>query len=90
MQTLQTTVGEHETMNEFLEEQMQDLNIEIDNINEQLQFQQAQQDAIHVPPDVMDMDEEEEPKEIEGYSDVDFEEADPQPAVVGSSLPSGQ
>jgi len=58
--------------------------MEIDNVNEQLQFQQAQQDAIHVPPDVMDMDEEEEP---EGYSDVDFEEADPQPAQLGAHSP---
>jgi len=61
--------------------------MEIDNVNEQLQFQQAQQDAIHVPPDVMDMDEEEEPEEIEGYSDVDFEEADPQPAQLGAHSP---
>jgi len=61
--------------------------MEIDNVNEQLQFQQAQQDAIHVPPDVMDMDEEEEPKEIVGYSDVDFEEADPQPAQLGAHSP---
>ena len=74
-------------MIEFLEEQMQELDMEIDNVNEQLQFQQAQQDAIHVPPDVMDMDEEEEPEEIEGYSDVDFEEADPQPAQLGAHSP---
>lgn len=81
VQTLQTIVGEHEAMIEFLEEQMQDLNMEIDNINEQLQFQQAQLDAIHTPPDVMDVDEEEE---IESYSDVDFDEADPQPAQLGA------
>ena len=33
------------------------------------------------------MDEEEEPEEIEGYSDVDFEEADPQPAQLGAHSP---
>jgi len=62
--------------------------MDIDNVNEQLQFQQAQQDAIHAPPDVMDVDEEEkEPEEIEGYSDVDFEEADFQPAQLGAHSP---
>ena len=32
----------------------------------------------------MDVDEEEEPEEIEDFSDVDFEEADPQPAQWGA------
>ena len=77
-------MGEHEAMIGFLEDQMQELNMEIDNINEQLQFQQAQQDALHAPLDVMDVDVEEEPEEIEGFSDVDFEEADPQPTQLGA------
>jgi chromosome segregation ATPase len=87
VQTLETTVGEHEAMIKFLEEQMQDLNMEIDHANEQLQLQQVQQDALHAPPDVMDVDGEEEPEEIEGYSYVDFEEADPQPAQMGAHSP---
>jgi hypothetical protein len=48
----------------FLEEQMQELNMEVDHAHEQLQFHKAQQDALHAPPDVMDIDEEEEPEEI--------------------------
>ena len=58
--------------------------MEVDNVNEQLQFHKAQQDALHAPQDVMDVDEEEEPEEIEDFSDVDFEEADPQPAQWGA------
>ena len=86
VQTLETTVGEHEAMIGFLEEQMQDLNMEVDQANEQLQMQQGQQNALHAPPDVMDVDEE-EPEEIECYSNVDFEKADPQPAQWGAHSP---
>ena len=82
----QTTVAEHEAMMEFLDEQIGELNMEIDNVQEQLQLQQMQQDALHAPPDVMDVDEE-EPEEIECYSNVDFEKADPQPAQWGAHSP---
>ena len=83
----QTTVAENEAMMEFLDEQIGELNMEIDNVQEQLQLQQTQQDALHAPPDVMDVDKEEEPEEIEGFSDMDFEEADPQPAQMGAHSP---
>ena len=39
------------------------------------------------PPDVMDVDSEEEPEEIEGVSDLDFEAAAPQPAQMGAHSP---
>ena len=84
----QTTVAEHEAMMEFLDEQIGELNMEIDNVQEQLQLQQMQQDALHAPPDVMDVDEE-EPEEIECYSNVDFE-GRPTAGTVGSSLSSCQ
>ena len=71
----------------LLEEQIGALTLQLNNAHEQLHFQQAQQDALHAPPDVMDVDEEEEPEEIEGYSDVDFEEADFQPAQLGAHSP---
>ena len=87
VQALQTTGAEHVARMEFLDEQIGELNMEIDNVQEQLQLQQMQQDALHAPPDVMDVDEEEEPEEIEGYSDIDFEEADPQPAQWGAHSP---
>jgi uncharacterized coiled-coil protein SlyX len=44
-----------------LEEQVAALTLELNNAHEQLHFQQAQQD---VPPDVMDVDGEDEPEEI--------------------------
>ena len=68
----------------FLEEQVRARILELNNAHEQLHFQQAQQD---VPPDVMDMDGEDEPKEIQGVSDLDFEVAAPSPAQVGAHSP---
>jgi len=49
VQTLETTVGEHEAMIGFLEEQLQAIDLALNNANDQLQFQQAQQDALHAP-----------------------------------------
>ena len=67
-----------------LEEQVGALTLELNNAHEQLHFQQAQQD---VPPDVMDVDGEDEPEEIQGVSDLDFEVAAPSPAQVGAHSP---
>ena len=39
--TLETTVGEHEAMIGFLEEQIGALTLELNNAHEQLHFQQA-------------------------------------------------
>jgi len=74
-------------MLQFLEDQLHDLQLDLDDAQGQLHLQQHAQDALHAPPDVMDVDEEEEPEEIEGYSDVDFEEADSQPAQLGAHSP---
>ena len=71
----------------ILEEQIGALTLQLNNAHEQLHFQQAQQDALHAPPDVMDVDSEEEPEEIEGVSDLDFEAAAPQPAQMGAHSP---
>ena len=82
--TLQTTVGEYEAMIGFLEEHIGALTLELNNAHEQLHFQQAQQD---VPPDMMDVDGEDEPEEIQGVSDLDFEVSAPQPAQMGAHSP---
>ena len=58
--------------------------MELNNAHEQLHFQQAQQD---VPPDVMDVDGKDEPEEIQGVSDLDFEVAAPPPAQMGAHSP---
>jgi hypothetical protein len=70
-----------------LEEQVGALTLELNNAHEQLHFQQAQQDAFHAPPDVMDMDGEDEPEDIQGVSDLDFEVAAPSPAQLGAHSP---
>ena len=75
-------MGEHEAMIGFLEEQIGALTLELNNAHEQLHFQQAQQDALHAPLDVMGS--EDEPEEVQGVSDLDFEVAAPQPAQMGA------
>ena len=67
-----------------LEEHVGVLTLELNNAHEQLHFQQAQQD---VPPDVMDVDGEDEPEDIQGVSDLDFEVAAPSPAQLGAHSP---
>jgi len=80
-------VGEHEAMIGFLEEQIGALTLELNNAHEQLHLQQAQQDTLHAPPDVMDVDSENEPEEIQGVSSLDFEVAAPKPAQMGAHSP---
>jgi hypothetical protein len=48
----------------------------------------AQQAALHVPPDVMDIDSDEEPEEIEGVSDLDYDVVVLQPALMGAHSPA--
>ena len=69
----------------FLEEQIGALTLQLNNAHEQLHFQQAQQDALHAPLDVMGS--EDEPEEVQGVSDLDFEVAAPQPAQMGAHSP---
>ena len=49
---------------------------------------QHAQDALHAPPDEMQVDGEAEPQEIQGVSKVDFEEQAPQPAQVETHSPA--
>ena len=46
------------------------------------------QDALHAPPGEMQADGEEEPQEIQGVSEMDFEEQAPQPAPVETHSPA--
>jgi CO dehydrogenase/acetyl-CoA synthase delta subunit len=63
----------------FLKEQIHDLNIELEDANGHIDMHHAQQAALHAPPDMMDIDSDEEPKEIEGVSDLDYEVVAAQP-----------
>ena len=59
-------------MIEFHQEQVQDLTLELDDANAYIEFLQVQP----MPPDIPDQLEEngeEDPEEIEGVSDLDYE-----------------
>jgi hypothetical protein len=71
-------------MIEFLEEQIHDLNIELEDTNRHIDMHHAQQAALHAPLDVMDVDSDEEPDEIEGVSDLEYKVVAPQPGRMGA------
>jgi hypothetical protein len=60
-------------MIDFLKEQIHDLSIKLEDANGHIDMHHAQQAALHIPPDVMDVDSDEEPVEMEGVSDLDYE-----------------
>jgi hypothetical protein len=88
VQILETIMGEHEAMIEFLEEQIHDGNIELEDDNGHIDMHHAQQAALHAPPGMMDADSDEEPEEIEGVSDLDYYVVALQPAHTGSHSPA--
>jgi hypothetical protein len=81
-------VGEHEAMIEFLEKQIHNLNIELEDANGHIDMHHAQQAALHAPLDVMDVDSDEEPEDIEGVSDLDYEVVASQPTRMGAHSPA--
>ena len=66
-------------------DQLHDLQLDLDDANAQLH---QQQHALHVPHDEMQVDGEEEPQEIQGVSEMDFEEKARQPAPVETHSPA--
>ena len=54
----------------------------------QLHLLQHAQDALHTPPSEMQVDGADEPQEIQGVSEIDFEEQAPQPAQVQTHSPA--
>jgi hypothetical protein len=78
-------MGERDAMIEFLEDQIHDLNIELDDANEHIAMHHAQEEAQDAPPDVMDVDgNEEDLEEMEGVSNMDYEGEAPQPLLMGA------
>jgi hypothetical protein len=75
-------------MIKFLEEHIHDLNMDLEDANGHIDMHHAQQAALHVPLDVMDIDSDEEPEEIEGVSDLDYDVVAPQPAQMGAHSPA--
>ena len=66
------------------------IQLEVDEAQGQLQQQQQQQaqDALHAPPDEMQVNEEDEPQEIQGVSELDTEAQVSQFAQVESHSPA--
>jgi hypothetical protein len=48
----------------------------------------ALQVALHIPPDVMDIDSDEEPEDLEGVSNLEYDVVVPQPAQMGAYSPA--
>ena len=69
---------------QFLEDQFHDLQLDLDDAQGQLH---QMQDALHVPPGQMQVVGE-EPQEIQGVSEMDFEEQAPQPVPVETHSPA--
>ena len=79
---------DRDAMINFLEDQFHDLQLELDEAQGQLHAIQHAQDALHVPPDEMQVDGEDEPKEIEGVSEMDSEDQAPQPVPIEVHTPA--
>ena len=75
-------------MLQFLEDQLHDLQLDLDDTQGKLHLQQHAQEALHAAPDEMQVDGEDEPQEIEGVSEMDSEDQAPQPAPVEVHTPT--
>ena len=75
---------DRDTTIHFLEDQFHDLQLDLDDAQGQLHQMQV---AQHPPPVPMQVDGEEEPHEIQGISEMDFEDQAPQPAPVEVHTP---
>ena len=68
---LQDTMMDRDATIHFLEDQFHDLQLDLHDAQGQLHQMQV---ALHAPPDLMQVDGEEEPQEIQGVSEMDLEE----------------
>jgi len=75
---------------QFLEDQLHDLQLDFDDAQGQFHLQQHAQDALHAPPDEMPVGGENEPQDVQGVSELDFEEPAPQPVQVRVPLSSSE
>jgi uncharacterized coiled-coil protein SlyX len=78
-------ITQHNTIIEFLQEQIHDLILEVDDAYAQINKHQQQP----VPPAVPAPEAEEDPEEIEGVSDLHSEHGDPEPHPQPNHSSSG-
>ena len=76
---------DHDTTLHFLVDQFHDLQLDLDDAQGQLHQMQV---AQHAPPGPMQVDGEEDTQEIQGVSEMDFEEQALQPAPVEAHTPA--
>jgi hypothetical protein len=77
------------TVIEFLQEQVHDLTLELDNAITHIGMLHQQPTPPVAPEESKSEDEEEDPKEIEGVSDLDSEHGDPEPNPQPNHSSSG-
>jgi len=83
VQERDTLMGERNAEIELLEEQLNNLLIQLDDAMDHIEMLNAH----HAPPDVMDVDAEEEPEEMEGVSALDTISGIPIQAAHGAHSP---
>ncbi|PVH34991.1 hypothetical protein PAHAL_7G082000 [Panicum hallii] len=84
-----TLIIQRNTIIEFLQEQVHDLTLELDNAIAHINVLQEQPVPLDVPEEPESEDEEEDPEEIEGVSDLDSEHGDPEPNPEPNHSSSG-
>jgi hypothetical protein len=77
------------TIIEFLQEQVHDLTLELDDAIAHINVLHEQPVPPVAPEDSESEDEEEDPEEIEGVSDLDSEHGDPEPNPQSNHSSSG-
>jgi hypothetical protein len=80
---------QHNTIIEFLQEQVHDLTLELDDAIAHINVLHEQPAPPDVPEEPESEDGEEDPEEIEGVSDLDFEHGDPEPNLPPNCSSSG-
>jgi chromosome segregation ATPase len=85
----ETVIAQRNTIIEFLQDQVQDLTIELDDAVNHIN-DLYEQPAPFLEPEESESEEEEEPEEIEGESGLDSEHGDPAPNPQSNHSSSGR
>ena len=86
VQEQDTLMGERNATIMDLVEQVHNLNLELDEAMEHIEWHHAQRPDHDAPPAAMDVDE--DPEEVQGVSSMDFEGVAPQPHPMAAHSPT--
>ena len=87
VQERDTLLDERNATIVHLEEQLHDLNLDLDDAMDHIDWHHANGDNHNDPPAEMEVDDE-EPEGVQGVSGMDFEAATPQPSPMGAHSPA--